>query len=349
MILIKIITISSRLRNYKIYIDKGILRQSGEILKDTVPKARAFIITDVNVGAIYLKQLYESLLKSGIESNSISIPSGEGSKSFETVQMLLKCMSDCKINRSDVVIALGGGVVGDVSGFTASIYMRGIKFIQIPTSLLAQVDSSIGGKTGIDTPYGKNLIGTFYPPHAVLTDTELLKTLPKRELACGMAEIIKSAAICDERFFERIEFGTEIEDMILSSLMIKKAIVEEDELENGSRRLLNFGHTLGHGIETYYGYDGRVLHGEAVAAGMAKITLKCVENGICEQKTYDRLVNVLKKYNLPDTLDYDSEIVQKHMQGDKKAEGNAVNLVILKKIGQAEVLKVECLNLIHWI
>jgi 3-dehydroquinate synthase len=345
----KIITITSRLRNYNIYAGKRILKNICEIFKETAPGARAFIIADTNTGALYLKQINELLSQSGTECISVTIPFGESSKNMETVQMLLKCMFDNGMTRSDAVIALGGGVVGDISGFAASLYMRGIKLIQIPTSLLAQVDSSIGGKTGIDTAYGKNLIGTFYPPHAVLTDFELLNTLPEREFACGMAEIIKSAAIMDEKLFERLESGCDIEDMVLSSLNIKKTVVEEDELEKSSRRLLNFGHTLGHGIETYYGYNGKVLHGEAIAAGMAKITSKCVENGICDNETYDRLISVLKKYKLPVEFDYDPLAVQKHMQGDKKAENSVINLVVLKKIGQADIIKVNKNDLLNWI
>src|SRR4029453_10261037 len=266
-------------RSYDIEIAAGLLEEAGERVRPLLNRPVTAIVTDSNVARLHLKRLEDSLAKAGIASASVVLPPGEASKSFEQLAILCDRLLASGIERRDTILALGGGVIGDLAGFAAAILRRGIEFIQLPTTLLAQVDSSVGGKTGINSAYGKNLIGAFHQPKAVLADIALLDTLPRRELAAGYAEVAKYGLLGDAEFFAWLEaHATSIHSgdaqarikAITRSCEMKARIVAEDETESGVRALLNLGHTFGHALEAATGYSSRLLHGEAVSIGMAQ-------------------------------------------------------------------------------
>ena len=254
---------------------------------------------------------------------------------------MLSYMADFHMSRGDIVVALGGGVTGDMAGFAAATYMRGIKFVQIPTSLLAQVDSSVGGKTAVDIPQGKNLVGAFHQPCLVIIDPDTLSTLPERFVHDGMAEVIKYGCIKDERLFETLENENAldiIEDIIEICVSIKRDVVNRDEKESGERMLLNFGHTLGHSLEKLYNFEG-LSHGEAVAIGMVKIAASGENAGLTEAGTADRIERLCKKNMLPTSDEASAATLAELCQSDKKAGGGSVNLVLLDKIGSSFIRK----------
>ena len=294
---------------YDILIERGLLDRSGELVRSVSAAKKACVITDSNVGAIYAERVLTSLKEADFETELFTFPAGESSKRLDTVAAMLSYMADFHMSRGDIVVALGGGVTGDMAGFAAATYMRGIKFVQIPTSLLAQVDSSVGGKTAVDIPQGKNLVGAFHQPCLVIIDPDTLSTLPERFVHDGMAEVIKYGCIKDERLFETLENENAldiIEDIIEICVSIKRDVVNRDEKESGERMLLNFGHTLGHSLEKLYNFEG-LSHGEAVAIGMVKIAASGENAELC--------------------------------QSDKKAGGGSVNLVLLDKIGSSFIRK----------
>ena len=264
-------------RSYDIHIGAGLIAQAGNIIKDVITQPRTVIVTDENVAKHWLKPLEQSLSDAGIQSRSVIVPPGEHTKSFQFLSQLLDDLLENGIDRKTTLIALGGGVVGDLTGFAAAVVMRGVDFVQIPTSLLAQVDSSVGGKTGIDTRYGKNLVGAFHQPRAVIVDTSVLDSLPERELRAGYAEVVKYGVINNREFFDWLkDNGAALlngdaaarRQAVYQSCKSKAEIVAADEREAGMRALLNLGHTFGHALEAQLGYDDLLKHGEAVSVGM---------------------------------------------------------------------------------
>ncbi|KAA8674315.1 3-dehydroquinate synthase [Clostridium sp. HV4-5-A1G] len=344
-----IISINLKEKCYKIYIERGSLKCIGEKLKSVYKSRNVVVITDCNVGKLYLNTLRESLLSAGFKVNSISIPPGEKSKTLDVLKGVYENLCKFNTRRSDIIISLGGGVVGDLAGFAAATYLRGIRYIQVPTSILAQVDSSIGGKVAVDLPWGKNLVGSFYHPDAVFIDPEVLVSLNDRFFSDGMSEVIKYGFIRDKSILETLaslpsknDVLDNIEDIICKCCNIKKQLVEMDERDLGDRMMLNFGHTLGHAVEKYYNYV-KYSHGEAVAIGMAAITRRTEEMGITKSGTYDYMKYILEKYVLPTCIpDLNREAAVDSIALDKKSSSNGtLNLIVLEEVGKARIMKVK--------
>lgn len=335
-------------KQYPIYIDSGLIENIGREIKKIYDNKKVVIITDSNVEALYGKNIEDSLIKENFMVKKIIIKPGEKSKSFEALQEICEEILEFGLSRSDLIIAFGGGVVGDLGGFAASILLRGIPFIQIPTTLLAQIDSSVGGKVAINSRKGKNLIGSFYQPEAVFIDPELLKTLNERVFNDGMAEVIKYGAIKDERLFHNLlqykdkeALMNNIEEIIYTCCSIKKDVVEVDEKDLGERMLLNFGHTVGHGIEKIFNYE-KFTHGEAVAMGMMAITKNSETQGITEGGTLELLRKIINKYDLPSDLpSMDKQELLKAVSMDKKSSNKSLNIILLKRIGCSFIKKIE--------
>ena len=326
---------------YDILIERGILDRCGEYVKNLTSAEKALVVTDSNVAPHYQWRILNSLEREGIQTKAFIFSAGEESKHLGTIADIYKTLADFRMTRKDIIVALGGGVCGDMAGFAAATYLRGIDFVQVPTSLLAQVDSSVGGKTGVDLPQGKNLVGAFHQPAAVLIDPDTLNTLPDRFIADGMAEVIKYGCIKDAAFFENLEKEdalSHIDEVIETCVSIKRDVVSRDEREAGERMLLNFGHTLGHAIEKIYHFTG-ITHGMAVAIGMVLIARAGEAHGVTAAGTADRIVRLCEKYQLPtaDRASF-SEMAQA-AQGDKKTAGSRINLVLLKTIGESFILQ----------
>ena len=316
------LTVKTSMGDYNIVIERGAINSLSEYCNTD---KKALIVTDSGVPFEYAEAVSKQFKNNIIKV----IPQGEKSKSFETYKELLEVLNENAFTRADCIVAVGGGVVGDLSGFTAATYMRGIDFYNIPTTLLSQVDSSIGGKTAIDFGGYKNTVGAFYQPKAVIIDPDVLKTLSKRQFNNGLAESIKMAATSDKELFEMLENNNAediIETVIERSLKIKKAVVEEDEKELGLRKVLNFGHTAGHAIETAAGLS-EYLHGECVSMGMLAFSSHSVR---------EKLINVLTKYNLPVKFDFPADEILSALRHDKKAKGDGVNVVFVNEIGSFE-------------
>ena len=316
--------------SYDILIERGILAKAGQHLN---LNRRVLVVTDTGVPEVYAKALAEQCRNSVI----CTVETGEGSKSLTVLGQLLQTMLEHDFSRKDCVVAVGGGVVGDLSGFAASAYMRGIDFYNIPTTLLSQIDSSIGGKTAINLGGVKNIVGAFYQPKKVLIDPDLLKTLPPRQIANGMAEAIKMSLTSDKELFELFEtqdIESSLEEIILRSLSIKKAVVEQDEKEAGLRKILNFGHTVGHGIES----TSELYHGEAVALGMLPM---------CSETLRPRVIKVLKKCNLYRELQYDWDRITQAAFHDKKADGGSVTVTLVQEPGTYELKTMDCLDVME--
>lgn len=342
-----IITVDLENRSYSLQIEKSSFPRAGQWVATLWKPRRIAVITDETVGALYASSLIADLTKSGFIVKQITIPPGEESKSFSQAENLYGKLLDFGLTRKDGLIALGGGVVGDLTGFIASTYQRGVPFLQIPTTLLSQVDSSIGGKTGVNLPQGKNLVGTFYQPEGVLIDPDLLASLPLRRLREGLAEVIKYGAIADAKLFETLESLKNEEDFLAHSVeiiarccSIKKEFVEKDERDMGLRFLLNFGHTIGHGIEQVTHYKSWA-HGEAVAIGMNQITSITENQGATERGTLKRLQELLQKFHLPlQHVPWDVDELSLAISRDKKGESDQIRMVRLRKIGEAELFPV---------
>ncbi|MBQ9691685.1 MAG: 3-dehydroquinate synthase [Clostridia bacterium] len=319
--------------SYDIIVQRGVL---GEADKHLDLNRRVLVVTDSGVPAQYARTVAEQCKEAMI----LTVEQGEASKSLEVFGKLLSAMLDGGFSRKDCVVAVGGGVVGDLSGFAASAYMRGIDFYNIPTTLLSQIDSSIGGKTAINFGGVKNIVGAFYQPKKVLIDPELLKTLPKRQISSGLAEAVKMALTSDKELFDIFEnkdIGSSIDEIIVRSLNIKKNVVEQDEKESGLRKILNFGHTVGHGIESSEGMND-LYHGECVALGMIPM---------CGEGIRGRLIEVLKKCGLYRELEYDWEKIAEAAFHDKKADGNTVTVTTVSEAGSFEMKKMGCLEVIE--
>lgn len=329
---------------YEIRQQRGILSQTGTYCRDVNHGDRALIITDSNVGPLYAQTVKASLMAAGYQTDVFTFEAGEQSKTLATVERIFDRLAANSFSRADLLVALGGGVTGDMTGFAAATWMRGMDFVQIPTSLLAQVDSSVGGKTGVDIPAGKNLIGAFWQPRLVLLDADVLQTLKPEVFADGMAEVIKTACIKDAALFERLAADAahdpaQIESVIATCVSIKRDVVERDERESGERKLLNFGHTLGHAMEKYYHYE-TLSHGSAVALGMCVICAAAERVGLTASGTTARIEQVLTQYHLPIS---DPAAPQDYLPAvfhDKKRVGTVIDLVLIEKIGAGFVHRV---------
>lgn len=333
---------------YKIVIENGLRDRLAEHEEFFSQYTKVVIVSDKNVAKLYLNPIKRQLKQMGREVSTIIIEPGEVSKSFAVAEDVLAQLTELDITRTDLVLALGGGVVGDLAGFCAATYMRGIDYVQMPTTLLAQVDSSVGGKTGINLPQGKNLVGVFHQPEMVLIDPQVLDSLDDETFATGMAEVIKYGCISSAKLFLRLlgyqyqeDLMAEMDEIIAKCVFIKKNIVETDEKEGGLRRILNFGHTIGHVIETYFGY-GEYTHGDAIAIGMYQITKMSIAEGITKPETLDNLKLIFDTYGLPYEMPrMDMEQVKRILANDKKFEGNTLNLCVIPKIGKSEIVRVQ--------
>lgn len=342
----KNLTVSLGEKSYDIIIERGIFNRIGEEIKKVYDGNKLVVVTDENLNRIYGKLLKEQLLNKGFSSEFIVVEPGEKSKSVEVLQEVYSKLLEFKVTRGDLIVAFGGGVVGDLTGFAAATFLRGVKYIQIPTSLLAQIDSSIGGKVAVNLKEGKNLIGNFYHPKKVIIDPEVLKTLPEEFLKDGMGEVIKYACIKDEELFSVLESLNKDEELmdkmdyiIYTCCNIKREIVEEDEMDLGIRMILNFGHTLAHGIEKYFNYE-RYTHGEAVSLGIYHITKKSEELALTEKGTAEKIKKLLENYGIQYRLpDMDMCKIKEIITLDKKNISGNINLILLSNIGAAYIRK----------
>lgn len=326
---------------YNIVIDKGILPKSGDMIKEVTSAERVAVITDDTVDKLYSDVVMKSLSDAGFETFKFVFPHGEKSKNISTFSSILEFLAESGLTRTDALVALGGGVVGDVAGFAAASYLRGIDFIQIPTTLLACVDSSVGGKTAIDLKAGKNLAGAFYQPKLVIADFETLSTLTDGIFADGMAEVIKYGVIFDKAFFEFLrdnEAKDNLEYVITRCVELKRDIVNADEKEKGVRALLNFGHTVGHAIEKCSGY--KIPHGSAVAIGMVIISRAAYKCSFCDENCTDIIASLNKKYSLPVSTDFSASELSSAAMADKKRAGDKIKLIIPEALGNCVIKSV---------
>jgi 3-dehydroquinate synthase len=328
--------------SYEIYIGENIVDRMGLIIAKNNWASRYIMITDSNVCTPHGERVQATLREMELKVDMIDFPAGEVAKNFETSLHIIDRMIDLSADRTSALIALGGGVVGDITGFIASIYMRGIPYIQVPTTLLAQVDSSIGGKTGIDLPQGKNILGTFCQPKVVFIDLAFLNTLTPREFRSGLAEIVKYGIIDDPELFNSLEVEAEdirasntnlLKNVITRSCQIKKGMVEIDEMDKGVRRILNFGHTIGHAIEAESGYS--ISHGDAVSIGMVAAALISERLRYLPSEDRKRIISLIRAFGLPDRIPktLSSNGILSRIKRDKKKEGDTIHFVLLKKIG----------------
>ncbi len=337
---IRKITINAS-KNYDVLIGNGLLNNLGEIFKERFSCKKIAVITDDIVDNLYGKKVVNSLKEKGFIISKFVFPNGEKSKNIETYTQILRFLAKEQISRTDLIVALGGGVVGDITGFSASTFNRGIPYVQIPTTLLSQNDSSVGGKTAIDLEEGKNLVGSFYQPALVLCDIDTLSTLSQKEFNCGMGESAKYA-ILDSKIFKLINSDFDLLDLVYLCIDYKRQIVEQDEFEKGNRKLLNLGHTLAHGIEKLSGYS--VLHGNAVAKGLKLILLASKKHGFIDQQTFNSCIETLKKCvgeNTDIDCEHDIRSLIEVAMLDKKRDGDFINLVMVKGVGNCTVEKVN--------
>lgn len=329
-------------KSYPIYIEKGLLHQADKKIQAIYHGKKIAVITDDHVNHYYGDCIYQQLSKH-YDVKIIEVLHGETSKNFNILPSLYKQLLEFKLTRSDLIVALGGGVIGDLAGFVAATYLRGVSFVQIPTSLLAQVDSSVGGKVAVDLPEGKNLVGAFYHPKMVLIDPCVLKTLEPRFIHDGMGEVIKYGCIKDRALFERLAsypnfdaLYEDIEEIIYTCVDIKRIVVENDERDFGDRLVLNFGHTLAHTIEQHFHYE-TYSHGEAVAIGMYQITKLSEQLGLSKEKMSDRIKTVLKQYELPTHCDVAMQDLVATIKLDKKNINSQLSIILLETLGKAYV------------
>ena len=329
-------------REYEIHIESGLLDRAGEYVRAVCPRAkRLSVVTDSNVAPLYLRRVQDALASAGFAVEGIVVPAGESSKSLEILGQLYGRMLDFGLSRSDAVVALGGGVVGDLAGFAAATVLRGVDFVQIPTTLLAQVDSSVGGKVAIDLPAGKNLAGAFWQPKVVLMDPDCLNTLPDEVFSDGMAEVIKYGCIRDKAFFDLLDgcggrkgVMERIEDVLYTCCAIKADVVRADERESGLRMLLNFGHTIGHAFEVAGAYE-KWTHGQAVAVGMLWAARLGGELGVTPARIEGKIAALLAKYDLPDHIPCSWDVMEHAVCRDKKRGDGGIRVVLLEELGRA--------------
>jgi len=327
-------------KGYEVKIGAGLLSCAGQLVKDVLGQCRVAIITDSNVLPLYGEKVQKSLENAGLQAHMISFPAGEENKTLQTVGTLLERLSQLQLTRSDAVVALGGGVVGDMAGFAAAIYLRGVRYVQIPTTLLAAVDSSVGGKTAVDLGAGKNLAGAFKQPELVICDTDTLKTLPHVQIQSGMAEAIKTAVLQGEDLMEKVENpeNADFTEIITRCVRYKAHIVEIDEKEKNERKLLNLGHTIGHAIEKCSNFQ--LPHGHCVAIGMAFILRAGEKLGITDTATSQRVEKCLQSWGLPTDTDYPTDALCTVALSDKKRSGDSITFVFAEKIGSCIFKKV---------
>ncbi len=335
-------------RSYTIRIGANALEDIGKISSRHFKSKRALLITDRNVAPLYAEKTLDSLAREAVDASLLRIPAGEGSKSLRQLSRILDKMASLRMDRGCGAVALGGGVVGDVVGFASAVFLRGIPYVQAPTTLLAQVDSAVGGKTAIDHELGKNLVGAFHQPAAVVSDTSTLRTLPDREFNAGLAEVVKHAAIADSRLFTFLERNEEqilnrnapvLETIVALNCRIKAKVVEQDERETGLRQVLNYGHTLGHAVEALAGYSSELLHGEAVSIGMSAASrISCVM-GLCAHEDTKRITALLERFGLPTKMKKPPNLstLKKQLASDKKTRQGSPRFVLMRKIGEMEL------------
>ena len=333
---------------YDVTIGPGLLRECGTRLRGAVPLCHMAVVTDSNVAPLYLKTVKDSLLEAGYQVSTYMFPAGEEHKNFDTLSGILEFLAEEHLTRTVCVAALGGGVTGDMAGLAAALYLRGVKYVQLPTTLLSAVDSSVGGKTAIDLKAGKNLAGAFLQPSAVICDTNCLETLPPEVSADGAAEAIKTAVLSDAGLFNAIEDGmfmmTDTAAIIAHCVQYKAGVVERDEKEQGERKLLNLGHTVGHAIEKCS--DFTIPHGHAVAAGLAVMARASkrlgwmLEEGI-NAWTADRICSALRLTGLPISTEYSPEVLAQAALSDKKRAGDSITIVVPREIGNCELKKIH--------
>jgi 3-dehydroquinate synthase len=341
-------------RSYDVHCGAGLIARAGALVAPFAPSKRVFVVTDEAVAALHLQALTASLKGAGLGVRAVRLPAGEETKSFTCLEQLTRGLLQHGISRRDLVVAFGGGVIGDLAGLAAGLVMRGVDFVQVPTTLLAQVDSSVGGKTAIDVAEGKNLVGLIHQPRLVLADLDVLKTLPTRELACGYAEIVKAALIGDADFYEWCEANAAavlacdpqaLSHAVATAIAFKARVVEADEREQGPRALLNLGHTFAHALETAGGYSDALKHGEAVAAGLAMAFAFSARQGLCSAAEAARVTAHLARVGFVTDLrklpgaPFEADQLIALMAADKKAEAGALTLILAHGIGQAFVAK----------
>lgn len=322
-------------KDYSVLIGDNLLADLGKLVCDKKTPCQVAVISDSNVWPLYGSVVQKSLCSAGFQVISYVFPAGESSKNGNTYLEILNFLAINHLTRSDLLIALGGGVVGDLTGFAAATYLRGISYIQVPTTLLAMVDSSVGGKTAIDLPAGKNLAGAFYQPDLVICDIDCLSTLPDQIFRDGCAEVIKYGVLYDEALFAHLAANGirfDRESVISRCVALKRDVVSQDEFDTGARQMLNLGHTLGHGIEANSHFC--ISHGQAVAAGMAIIAKSAWKTGICTQDVYQQIVEVLQTFGLPWNTSYSADELAASALSDKKRSGSTVNLIMPKRIGE---------------
>lgn len=335
---------------YHVQVGADLLPQAGQAIRAVLPGAqRALLVSDDAVASLYAAQLLEQLRRAGFAAELWTFPAGEASKNGQTYLALLEAAAQQELGRGDVLVALGGGVTGDLTGFAAATYLRGIAYVQIPTSLLAMVDSSVGGKTGIDLAAGKNLAGAFHQPCLVLCDTSTLKTLPQEEFVGGCAEVIKYGMLGSAELLQTLgekSFQSAPDAVVLQCIAMKRDIVQRDERDHGERQLLNFGHTLGHALETCSNYQ--ISHGKAVAVGMMLVTRRAVQLGLCPPRCLEVLQKLLEQYGLPMETDIPATRLAREAAHDKKRQGDRLQLVIPTDLGRCALHGVPLSDLPLW-
>jgi 3-dehydroquinate synthase len=330
---------------YEVKVGSGLIRTLGEEMKRLGMGGRCVVVSGENVFPLYGQTALTSLREAGFQADAVVFPAGESTKSLACYGELMNELTDRQFSRSDCLVALGGGVTGDLTGFAAATYQRGIRFVQVPTTLLSAVDSSVGGKTAVNLPAAKNQVGAFYQPQLVLCDTDTLLTIPERELRAGMAEVIKDAVIGDPDLFDLLQHTDParlfdaLPEIIEACVRLKAEIVEEDERDVGRRRLLNLGHSFGHAIEQRSGYT--MLHGEAVAVGTAMACRAAASTGMLDPVSFDAILSLLRHFGLPTETEYDAEELFSIMMLDKKIADGKMNLVLPRSIGWCEVVPVS--------
>ena len=326
-------------KEYNIHIGTGLMDRAGEYLRTVTKGDSVMLVCGDIVNSLYADRVTAALEQAGYRVARFVYPHGEQSKTPDTYLALLNALAEQGITRSDTILALGGGVTGDLAGFAAATYQRGIQYVQMPTTLLAAVDSSVGGKTAIDLPAGKNLVGAFYQPAMVLCDLDALTTLPKDVFADGCAEVIKYGVVWDEDLFDRLGAGMESQtaEVIARCVTIKAEVVEQDEFDHGLRGILNFGHTVGHAIEKCS--DFAVSHGSAVAMGMVMVTKAAVLAGVCDGSVFDRVLALVQAYDLPVSTEYDTDALLNAMLSDKKRAGAKISLIVPEAVGRVRIEK----------
>lgn len=326
---------------YEVLIGSGLLQKAGEEVKKVISPCKAAIVTDSTVVHLYEETVRQSLAEAGFSVCTFVFPAGEASKNMHTLSHLLEFLAKEEMTRTDLIVALGGGVTGDLAGFGAAVYLRGIPFVQIPTTFLAAIDSSVGGKTAVDLEAGKNLAGAFYQPKLVLCDTDVLQTLPEVVFADGIAEALKYGVLGDAALFEKIaggDFRQDLEEIIETCVSMKRDVVEEDEFDTGKRQLLNLGHTFGHAIEQKSHFQ--MTHGHAVAIGMHLIAKAAEAKGIAEKGTAAAIAKALEQNQLPKETTFSPAEVAEGTLRDKKRRGGTISFVFPKKIGACEIVKI---------